>query len=319
MGGTVNELGAHVHRELIGPGRTLHLKLDGPWLFDDVERFPALGDFEARVQIGDFVELGRGLVINGTVQLTEAVDHLYSTALVFPAALCAGSRRRWLIIGGGDGASAREALRFRDTESVRVVDISELVPRETQRLIPSFWGGCQTDSRLELEKRDAFEVLRELDAHGEQVDILVWDLSDPGNEETNPFGESCADHLYTNEAFALAARCLRPGGVFVGQMAELSLLRFAEHARTRRVLQGLFEDVHSYRTFIDPFGYWESFIIAANRGGDFFPQRGHSVEADLTRLYSADFRDTYSRAWHEHLFALPPSLVRQLGPRRDAL
>ena len=303
----------HHHREMIGPGRTLLLKLAGPWLFDDEERFPALGDLSARVQIGDFEELGRGLVINGTVQLTEVVDHLYTTALVFPAALAARSRRRWLVIGGGDGATPREALRFRDTESVRLVDISGMVIRETQRLVPSFWGGCQDDPRLHIERRDAFEVLRELGARGEQVDIVVWDLSDPGNEEVNPFADSSADHLYTSEAFRLAARCLAPGGVFVGQMAELSLVRSADHERHRRLLQAVFPDVRSYRTFIDPFGYWESFLLASDRGGDFSPERGHEVEAELLRLYDGDFSGSYSGRWHEQLFSLPPGLARRLG------
>ena len=64
---------------------------------------------QSRVQIGDFEEFGRGLLIDGTVQLTEVSDPIYTPALVFPAALLAASRARWLIIGGGDGATAREA------------------------------------------------------------------------------------------------------------------------------------------------------------------------------------------------------------------
>ena len=93
----------HTHVEMISPGRTLLMKLRGPWILDQSEHHPAPMNMTSRIQIGDFEEFGRGLVIDGTVQLTEAIDPLYTGALVFPAALLADSRKRWLIIGGGDG------------------------------------------------------------------------------------------------------------------------------------------------------------------------------------------------------------------------
>jgi spermidine synthase len=302
----------HVHTEMVGPGRTLLLKLRGPWLFDGEERFPSLGGMSARIQIGDFEELGRGLVIDGTVQLTEAVDALYTTALVFPAALSARSRRRWLVVGGGDGATAREALRFRDTESVRLVDISRTVVERTQELIPSFWSGCQHDPRLEIIHRDAGEVLRDMADRGDQVDVILYDLSDPGSEECNPFFDSAADHMYTEEAFRLAARGLSPGGVFAAQLAELSIVRSEDHYRHRRALKRVFRHVHSYRTFVEPFGYAESFIVASNDEGDWNPSRGDSASQRLPALYAGDFHEVWSAPWHEQLFALPPSLVSRL-------
>lgn len=308
----------HVHVEMVGPGRTLLLKREGPWLLDQEERFPPPLDLAARVQIGDFTEVGRGLVIDGTVQLTESVDALYTTALVFPAALCAASRARWLIVGGGDGATPREALRFRDAQAVRVVDISRLVVEQTQALIPSFWDGCQHDPRLRIEIRDAGAALREMAAAGEQVDVLVYDLSDPGNEEVNPYAESSADALYTEEAFRLAARCLRPGGVFVAQLAELSLLRYEDHLRHRKALQRAFRHVTSYRTPIEPFGYWESFVLASNQAGPWMPAQV-DVEETLARLYRGDLRQVYSAAWHQQLFLLHPALQQRIDSMRQAL
>jgi spermidine synthase len=302
----------NVHVEMVGPGRTLLLKLRGPWVYDGEERFPALGDMTAHVQIGDFEELGRGLVINGTVQLTEVIDPVYTTALVFPPALLAGSRRRWLIVGGGDGAAPREALRFRDTESVRLVDISRMVIERTQELIPSFWAGCQRDPRLVIDASDAGKVLEGMADRGEQVDIVVYDLSDAGNAETNPFSESSDDHLYTEQAFRVAARCLAPGGVFVAQLAELSPVRFGDHVRYRDALKKVFGHVLSYRVFLEPFGYSESFVVASNREGPFGHSPPEPVEDRLARIYAGDFSAVYSSRWHEHLFALPPSLARRM-------
>lgn len=307
----------HTHTEMISSGRTLRIKRNAPWIFDAEETLPPPIGLSSRVQIGDFAELGRGLVIDGTVQLTEVVDPIYTPALVFPAALLAASRARWLIVGGGDGATAREALRFADTESVHLVDISRTVIEQTQALIPSFWGGCQRDPRLRIDIADAGAALRELaDATcrrgpGAGVDILLYDLSDPAVDLSgcNPFDVSAADALYSEQAFQTAARCLRPGGLFVAQMAELSVASYRAHLQRRQVLARAFRHVHSYATHIEPFGYTESWILASNRPGPFDPLREVDVAARLSTLYRGDAAAVYSPAWHGHLFALPPPIA----------
>jgi spermidine synthase len=311
----------HTHAEMVSAGRTLLMQRTGPWIFDAEETLPPPVSLTARVQIGDFEEFGRALLIDGTVQLTEVIDPIYTPALVFPAALLAGSRARWLIIGGGDGATAREALRFVDTEQVRMVDISRTVIEQTQALIPSFWAGCQRDPRLQVEIADAWAALRDLADTTERlgptagVDILIYDLSDPAAElqGCNPFAASAADALYSEAAFAMAARCLRPGGLFVAQLAELSVASYRAHLRRRQVLATAFAHVHSYSTHIEPFGYSESWVIASNGPRALHPTADIDVAARLAELYTGDATDLYSPAWHAHLFALPPPIARHFS------
>lgn len=310
----------HAHTEMISPGRVLLIKRQGPWLLDVEEHYPAPIDMTSRIQIGDLAEFGRALIMDGTVQLTEVIDPVYTAALVFPAALLVDARRRWLIIGGGDGATAREALRFADTESVHLVDISRTVIEQTQALIPSFWAGCQHDPRLRIDLDDAWTALRALseqvERHGPDagVDILVYDLSDPAIDldGCNPFAESAADHLYTEQAFAMAARCLRPGGIFVAQLAELSLASYLPHLRRRQIVARAFRHVHSYSAHIEPFGYTESWVLATNRPGPFQPTQDIDIAARLASLYRGDTAGLYSAAWHQHLFALQPGLRQRL-------
>jgi spermidine synthase len=289
--------------------------MEGDWLFQGEESFPALGGMKQRTQIGEFSEFGRGLILDGQVQLAEAIDTLYTTALVYPAALTAKSRAEWLIVGGGDGAAAREALRFRDTEAVELVDISPVVIAQTQKLIPSFWAGAQHDPRLRIECRDAWEVLRERESRNKSADIILFDLTDPHNADYTPYSESSADHLYTKAAFDLAAKILRPGGFFVAQVQELSVLRWQDHARLRRVLRESFRHVWSYRVFIEFFGYWESFLIASKDKDTVSPAGSErDIEAALDRFGTADMQQLWSAAWHGHLFALPHSLDRAIAP-----
>lgn len=295
----------HQHQEKAGRGRGIAHRMKGPWLFEGEEEFPELGGMKQLVQIGEFEEFGRGLVIDGMSQLAEAIEPIYTSALIFPAAFFAPSRRRWLIAGGGDGAAPREALSFRDTERVTLVDISSTVIRETQRLIPSFWNGCQSDLRLEIVTRDVFAVMREMVARGERVDIIISDLTDPEDEEYTPFGESTADHLYTEEGLTLFFSCLADNGMFAMQAQELSFLRWQGHLRLRKMLAKVFPRVHSHRVFIEFFGYWESFLVAYK---DPRPVIFRSIEDLLEGYYRGKLGSHYSSSVHRALFALPPAL-----------
>ena len=55
---------------------------------------------------------GRCLVLDGEVQSYEADEHIYHESLVHPALLLHGDPRKVLVIGGGEGATLREVLRF---------------------------------------------------------------------------------------------------------------------------------------------------------------------------------------------------------------
>lgn len=299
------------HVEKAGRGRGIVHRLKGPWLFEGTEEFPELGGMKQTAQIGEFEEFGRGLVIDGMAQLAEAIEPTYTTTLVFPAALMADSRKRWLIAGGGDGAAPREALSFRDTEHVKLVDISPAVIAKTQKLIPSFWGGCQADPRLEIITRDVFAVMREMAAHGEQVDVLISDLTDPEDPEYTPFAESTADHLYTEEGLRLFAECLAPNGVFAMQAQELSLIRWQGHRRLRQMLNMAFSHVYSYRIFIEFFGYWESFLVASNRGWAWSPERAILViPHKIARIYAGPNVPYYAPSL---LFNMPRALGDRLA------
>lgn len=301
------------HAERAGRGRSITHKLKSPWLFEGEEEFPELGGMKQTVQIGDFEDFGRGLVIDGMSQLAEAIEPAYTSALIFPAALTARSRSRWLIAGGGDGPAPREALAFEETERVKLVDISRMVIEKTQELVPSFWGGCQNDPRLDNDPRDVFAFMRETD---EKFDIIVSDLTDPEDEEYTPFSESTADRLYTEEGLRLFAKCLAPYGVFVMQAQELSMIRSAGHMRLRELVKRVFPLVYSYRIFIEFFGYWESFLVAAT-GDAYYHFGGYGFSRQSRKsLEFARYKGNLGAMWNhevgESLFALPPALGKKV-------
>ena len=67
-------------------------------------------------------------------------------------------RQRVLIIGGGDGATLREVLKYRSVEQVVQVEWDEAVVRMSQQHLPQLATGFQ-DPRTQLVIQDARQYL----------------------------------------------------------------------------------------------------------------------------------------------------------------
>ena len=117
---------------------------------------------------------GTMLFLDGVLQSTTKDEVLYHNALVHPLMSLLTQRKSILILGGGEGATAREVLRW-PVESVTMVDYDrELV--EHMKIHGKEWSkGAFNDPRLTLLYEDAWIYLQ--GAH--QYDGIIVDLTDP--------------------------------------------------------------------------------------------------------------------------------------------
>src|SRR5689334_12177005 len=84
-----------------------------------VKRTTAMQD----VEIVETPSYGTMLLLDGLVQSSEDDEHTYHEALVHPGMIAHACPKQVLIIGGGEGATLREVLRYRSVEQVTMVDI----------------------------------------------------------------------------------------------------------------------------------------------------------------------------------------------------
>lgn len=148
------------------------------------------------------------LFLDGNLQFSSLDEHRYHEALVHPAIAGSASRAEVLILGGGDGLAAREALKWQDVRRVTLVDLDERMTElfRSRQELAALNAGALSDQRVRIVNTDAFKFLEEdQGAYG----VIVADLPDPRNESLQK--------LYTVEFYRLAARRLAPGGVFVTQ------------------------------------------------------------------------------------------------------
>jgi spermidine synthase len=198
---------------------------------------------------------GKALILDGKWQSSVEDEFLYHEALVHPAMLQVTAPRRVLVLGGGEGATIREVLRWKAVEQVLMVDIDGEVVAACRRHLPEMHQGSFEDPRLELRIGDAMEVLR--DEEGEW-DVVISDLSDP-------IEEGPSFELFTTEHFALVRERLASDGAFVLQAGATSPVEMDVHVRVINTLAQVFPQVRSYQSQVPTYASPIGFALASNR------------------------------------------------------
>ena len=117
---------------------------------------------------------GKMLFLDGVLQSTTKDEIIYHNALVHPVMSSLKSFKSILILGGGEGATAREVLRW-PVESLTMVDYDEELVEHMKLHGPEWSKGAFRDPRLEVIYRDAWYHLQ----LGNHYDGVIVDLTDP--------------------------------------------------------------------------------------------------------------------------------------------
>ena len=83
-------------------------------------------DFQT-IDILDTFEFGRMFLLDGVVMLTERDEFVYHEMLAHVPLNTHRMPKRILVIGGGDGGTVREVLKYPQVEEVTLVEIDRMV------------------------------------------------------------------------------------------------------------------------------------------------------------------------------------------------
>ncbi|MGH8000945.1 MAG: fused MFS/spermidine synthase, partial [Brasilonema sp.] len=198
---------------------------------------------------------GKALVLDGKWQSCTGDEFLYHEPLVHPAMIFHGTPRKVLILGGGEGATAREVLRWQTVEKVVMIDIDSEVVEACRQHLSEMHQNAFDDSRLEVVIADALNFL---DTTDEQWDVIISDLSDPIES-----GPSFA--LFTKEYFEKIRRVLSPQGFVAIQAGPVSPGELTLHARLVRTLNAVFPNVQSYSSYTSTYGRPWGFALGSDK------------------------------------------------------
>lgn len=204
---------------------------------------------------------GKALVLDGKWQSCTGDEFLYHEPLVHPAMLLHGAPRNVLILGGGEGATAREVLRWKTVKRTVMIDIDGEVVEACREHLADMHQNAFDDPRLEVVITDALDFLESTE---QTWDVIISDLSDP--IEDGP-----SFKLFTKEYFEKTKHVLAPDGVFVLQAGPVAPAELTMHARLVRTMKTVFDQVESYVTHVPTYASPWGFALGTSRAIDTRP------------------------------------------------
>jgi spermidine synthase len=247
--------------------------------------------------IHDTALFGRTLVLDDKTQSTALDEFVYHEALVQPAMIAHENPKTVFIAGGGEGATAREALAHRSVDRVVMVDIDREVVELCKKHLPDHHRGSFDDPRLELVFEDAFAYL---EAETGKFDIAIIDVPDP-------LEEGPAYQLFTQEFYKLLESRMNPGGLLVAQSGPTGAA-FVEQcfSAVANTMALVFDATYGSEAFVPAFGTTWGFMVAS-LGPDPTALSADEIDARLSQRVTGDLR-FYDGVTHTGMFALPKYL-----------
>ena len=200
-----------------------------------------------KVDVFESVDYGRVLVIDGILMLTEKDEFIYHEMITHVAMATNPAAKRVLVVGGGDGGTVRELVRYPGLEKIDMVEIDKLVVDTCREYLP------QTSHKLDEPRvtvlyEDGIDYVRR---QSEAYDIIIVDSTDPF------FGPG--EGLFTDEFYRDCHKALGKDGILINQHESPYYdIHYKLMARAHRRIRTHFPICKVYQMHIPtyPSGHW---------------------------------------------------------------
>lgn len=256
------------------------------------------------MEVHETPQFGRLLRLDGCFQTSERDEFFYHENLIHIALTAHPDPRKVLIIGGGDGGAAEEALKHPGVEQVTMVELDGKVVDIAKQFLENIHHGVFDNPRLRLLIGDGLKYIAETQ---ERFDHIVLDLPDPIGPATR---------LYEEAFFHACKRALAPGGVLTLHLGSPVSAPDRVKRHSER-LGNVFGIIQPYLMFIPLYGCLWS-MAACSDSLDPLALSAAEIDRRIAKRGLSDLQ-YYNGATHHAVFALP-NFVRQLvaGIRPEA-
>ncbi|MEM3503189.1 MAG: fused MFS/spermidine synthase, partial [Nitrososphaeria archaeon] len=204
---------------------------------------------------------------------------------------------RVLIIGGGEGATAREVLKHKCVEKVVMIDIDKQVVELSKKYLGEMCGNTFEDPRLELVFADGRKFVEETNT---TFDVAIIDVTDPLSG-----GPSYL--LYTKEFYENLYQKLSEDGILATQ-ATSTFYSIDCFSAIYNTISKVFNIVRAAHVWIPSFASTWGFVIGSKR---YDPEEIEDLDKRIKRRNITNLK-FYTPKIHKNIFVLPPYIERKL-------
>tara|TARA_R110000772_G_scaffold253918_1_gene369753 strand:+ start:2416 stop:3102 length:687 start_codon:yes stop_codon:yes gene_type:complete len=172
------------------------------------------------------------LFLDDVEQFSEADEIEYHDTMTKVPFSIHKNANKILIIGGGDGAIARECLKYDSVDSIDLCEIDEDVVSTCKEYFPQMSSSFEND-KMNIIYQDAQDFVKSINC---RYDIILVDSTDPINQAVPLFKKS----FYEN-----VEKILNPNGIIVFQMQTVAL--------DPKIRAEVFDSLYNVFSFIDFF------------------------------------------------------------------
>ncbi|MCL1994073.1 MAG: polyamine aminopropyltransferase [Spirochaetes bacterium] len=254
-----------------------------------------------QIDVFDSPEFGRFFSLDSVVMVTEKDEFIYHEMITHVAMAVAPEIKRVLIVGGGDGGTARELARYKTLEKIDLVDIDRRVVEVCREYLPFTSCGLD-DPRVSVFFEDgvAFVAGKE-----NEYDFIIVDSTDP---------ISVGEGLFSSAFYKSCHKALKPNGILVNQHESpyyeiTSAAMKRAHHRIRESFPAA--NCHVYQAFIPTYqsGHWLFGFASKSREAGFDPLIFDAAAWNALGLETK----YYNTALHRASFALPNYVKKDLA------
>jgi len=189
---------------------------------------------------------GKALMLDGCWMTSLKDEKYYHECLVHPALSSIDEKSNVLIIGGGDGGTVRECVKYSQISKIDLVEIDEEVIKISKKFLKEIGGEAWNDKRLEIHVDDGVKWVKK--TRDNFYDVIFIDCSDPSEFSNLLFSDS----FYKN-----CKRILTPRGILATQSESPESFKNI-HINILKTLKNIFKVSETMYSFmpIYPSGIW---------------------------------------------------------------
>ncbi len=189
---------------------------------------------------------GKALMLDGCWMTSLKDEQYYHECLVHPALSSIDGKSNVLIIGGGDGGTVRECVKYSQISKIDLVEIDEEVIKISKKFLKEIGGEAWNDKRLEIHIDDGFRWVKK--TRDNFYDVIFIDCSDPSE---------FSNLLFSDSFYKECKRILTPRGILATQSESPESFKNI-HINILKTLKNIFKVSETMYSFVPiyPSGIW---------------------------------------------------------------
>ena len=189
---------------------------------------------------------GKALMLDGCWMTSLKDEKYYHECLVHPALSRIDEKSNVLIIGGGDGGTLRECIKYTKISKIDLVEIDEEVIKISKEFLKEIGGEAWNDKRLKIHIDDGVQWVKK--TKDNFYDVIFIDCSDPSE---------FSNLLFSDSFYKECKRILTPKGILATQSESPESFKNI-HINILKTLKNIFKFSETMYSFVPiyPSGIW---------------------------------------------------------------